>query len=100
MASHIKRGESILIPFKNGQSIYDSQLKPRMYKSKKAFLRAFPGYYLYGNSDSDVALAEYAEVVRCNDCKHFGTDGCAIDKYTFDVVEEGFCSYGERREGE
>ena len=37
------------------------------------------------------------EVVRCNDCKHFGTDGCAMDKYTFDVVEEGFCSYGERR---
>lgn len=37
------------------------------------------------------------EVVRCMDCKHFGTDGCAMDKYTFDVVEEGFCSYGERR---
>ena len=39
------------------------------------------------------------EVVRCEDCKHYRTSGCAMDTYAFDVVEEGFCSYGERREG-
>ena len=37
-------------------------------------------------------------VVRCKDCKHYGTSGCAMDTYAFDVVEEGFCSYGERKE--
>lgn len=37
-------------------------------------------------------------VVRCKDCKHYGTTGCAMDTYAFDVVEEGFCSYGERKE--
>ena len=43
------------------------------------------------------ATVDAVEVVRCNDCKHLGTDGCAMDRYSFDVVEEGFCSYGERR---
>ena len=43
---------------------------------------------------------KYAEVVRCEDCKHYRTSGCAMDTYAFDVVEEGYCSYGERREGE
>lgn len=38
-------------------------------------------------------------VVRCENCKHYGTSGCAMDTYAFDVVEEGFCSYGERRKG-
>lgn len=37
------------------------------------------------------------EVVRCENCKYFGTDGCAMDRYSFDVTEEGFCSYGERK---
>lgn len=37
-------------------------------------------------------------VVRCKDCKHYGTGSCAMDTYAFDVVEEGFCSYGERKE--
>lgn len=38
------------------------------------------------------------EVVRCEDCKYFGTDMCAFDTYAFDVTEESFCSYGERIE--
>ena len=41
---------------------------------------------------------EESIVVRCKDCKYFGTSLCAMDTYTFDVVEEGFCSYGERKE--
>jgi hypothetical protein len=40
------------------------------------------------------------EVVRCKDCKHYGTSGCAMDAFSFDVTEESFCSYGERRENE
>ena len=97
MASHIKKGESIFIPFRNGQSIADSQLKPRMYKTTQAFEKAFPKHYL---GTKGVELVEYAEVVRCNDCKYYRTSGCAMDTYAFDVVEEGFCSYGERRNRE
>ncbi len=59
MANHIKRGESILIPFCDGMSISDSQMKPRMYKTKKAFEKAFPKHYL---GTDGVELVEYAEV--------------------------------------
>ena len=45
----------------------------------------------------DVA-EDAAEVVRCKDCEYYGTRGCAMDTYEFDVVEEGFCSYGESKE--
>ena len=104
MASHIKRGESILIPFRDGQSISDSQLKPRMYKTMQAFEKSFPGYYL---GTKGVELAEYVEVVRCKDCKHYdnseGINWCKLNskfhKGGFDwhsFPEDGFCSYGER----
>lgn len=61
MASYIKKGESVLIPFRNGMSISDSQLKPRMYKTMQAFERSFPGHYL---GKDGVELVEYAEVVH------------------------------------
>ena len=37
-------------------------------------------------------------VVRCWNCKYLGTDGCAIDTYAFEVTEDSFCSYGERKD--
>jgi hypothetical protein len=61
---------------------------------------------LLGNGCSVMRLIEAAptvdavEVVRCKDCKHYGTSGCAMDAFSFDVTEESFCSYGERRENE
>jgi hypothetical protein len=102
MASYIKRGESILIPFRNGLSIADSQLKPRMYKTMQAFEKSFPGHYL---GTSGVELAEYAEVVRCKDCESQSSNGCPdhrvwcrrLCRY---MDSDGFCSDGERREGE
>jgi len=101
MASHIKRGESILIPFRSGQSITDSQLKPRMYKTLQAFEKSFPGHYLGTNG---VVLVEYAEVVRCKDCKHREDGLCpmeGVEMYPwFATKNDAFCSYGERREGE
>ena len=48
----------------------------------------------------EAPTVDAVEVVRCENCKYFRTDGCAMDRYSFDVTEEGFCSYGERREGE
>lgn len=99
MASFIKKGESIFIPFRNGQSISDSQLKPRMYKTEKAFVKSFPGYYL---GTAGVELVEYAEVVRCKDCKHGIYDSVHGDYWCYGqrVFANHFCSVGERREGE
>lgn len=81
MANHIKRGESLLIPFRNGLSISDSQNKPRMYKTKKAFEKAFPKHY-YGTDD--VELVEYAEVrhgrwIWVKD--HWECSGCRGPRY-------------------
>lgn len=108
MASEIKKGESIFIPFRNGTSIYDSQAKPRMYKTVKAFERSFPGHYLGTNG---VELVEYAPVVRCKDCKHYdnteGIQWCHLnskfaqwgtDWHSF--PEDGYCSYGERKDND
>lgn len=97
MASHIKRGESILIPFRNGQSISDSQLKPRMYKTMQAFEKSYPGHYL---GTSGVELAEYAEVVRCKDCKKWEYDenfSGWCTEWRRRTLGDHFCSYGERR---
>jgi len=108
MASAIQNGESLYIPFRDGRSISDSQLKPRMYKTPEAFQKNFPGYYL---GTKDVELVEYAPVIRCKECVSYqetvGKDSgkpcgygscmntCAI--ITGIVYGEDFCSYGERR---
>ena len=75
MANTIKKGESLFIPFKNGESIYDSQLKPRMYKTKEQYDR-------FSYHFKDAEMVEYAEVVHslwcwitediygCNNCGH------------------------------
>ena len=57
MANTIKKGESLFIPFKNGESIYDSQLKPRMYKTKEQ-------YDKYSYRFGDAEMVEYVEVVH------------------------------------
>ena len=97
MASYIKKGESLFIPFKNGESIYDSQLKPRMYKTKELYDRF--SYHFAG-----AEMVEYAEVVRCKDCKHYvapqGTYVCDCFEGLNFATDNDFCSYGERREGE
>ena len=96
MANVIKRGESILIPFYNGESVRDSQLKPRIYRSKEQYER-------FSYMSRGAELVEYAEVVRCKDCKECftranGTNYCRrTGRY---AATDDFCSYGERREGE
>ena len=95
MANTIKRGESLFIPFKNGESIYDSQLKPRMYKTKEQYDR-------FSYHFKDAEMVEYTEVVRCKDCKHFiqeehGCNHFGYYSHTPWVDEVDFCSYGERK---
>lgn len=40
--------------------------------------------------------SDVVPVVRCKECKHYCSESCAMRYREFDVVEEGFCSYGER----
>jgi len=102
MPSQIKRGESILIPFKDGKSIYDSQNKPRMYMTRQAFERSFPGYLVGRES---VELVEYVEVVRCKDCAEYhpwlrGNICMRLGSYYGDTKPDDFCSYGRRKDAE
>ena len=102
MANVIKRGESILIPFYNGESVRDSQLKPRIYRTKEQYER-------FSYMSRGAELVEYAEVVRCCDCvfnkvilDNVGAGHCHCKKrYGLPEVDPtDFCSSGERREGE
>ena len=42
-----------------------------------------------------------AELIRCKDCKKYGTDGNRLNCNVFccSMPENGFCSMGERKEG-
>lgn len=108
MPTKIKRGQSLLIPFKNGMTIYDSQNKPRMYLTQKAFEKSFPGHLI---DREGVELVEYAEVVRCKDCMHsnhvvidddpaetFEVDVCLHkDLFPTRVTPDFYCAHGKRK---
>jgi hypothetical protein len=59
-----------------------------------------------GQAIWDTPTADVVEVVRCRDCKYkmtasFNGDiliGCSNQSALLDVYDDGFCSYGERRE--
>lgn len=59
MARGIKRGESIYIPFLNGEAVLDSQNRPRTYKSVEQFKKCYPRH-----RTEKPELVEYAPVVR------------------------------------
>lgn len=55
MARAIKQGQHIFIAFQDGEAVLDSQLRPRMYKSKEQFEKSFPAW-----RDGKAELIEYA----------------------------------------
>ena len=55
MARTIKQGQHIFIAFQDGEAVLDSQLRPRMYKSKEQFEKSFPAW-----RDGIAELIEYA----------------------------------------
>ena len=61
MASRLLQGESLFIPFRDGVSISDSQLKLQMYKTQEAFKKSFPEYDLCADG---MELIEYAPVAH------------------------------------
>ena len=101
MAKYIERGAHILIPFRNGLSIGDSQGKPRIYSTWKAFEKHFPAHYL---GTQGVELVEFAEVVRCKDCdcweRHteYDMNRGHCSRYNVTKHEDGFCDRAIKRE--
>ena len=59
MARILKYGESIYIPFLDGESVLDSQNRPRMYKSKEKFDESYPWH-----REKSPVLVEYAPVAQ------------------------------------
>ena len=55
MARAIKQGQHIFIAFQDGEAVLDSQLRPRMYKSREQFEKSFPVW-----RDGKAELVEYA----------------------------------------
>ena len=48
-------------------------------------------------------LVDVAEVVRCKDCRHYGSDGGALmvcDVSDMVVDDADYCSFGERKGGD
>ena len=66
MARTIKQGQHIFIAFQDGEAALDSQLRPRIYKSREQFEKSFPAF-----REGAAELIEYAPtidavpVVRC-----------------------------------
>lgn len=103
----IKYGECLYIPFYNGESIADSQLRPRMYKTKDAFEKIFSGHKF---RNAGIELVKYVPVVNQNDknvlrCKQCifssynscnDTYRCTSQRGLYRIVDENeFCSWGE-----
>ena len=54
-----------------------------------------------------IPTVDAVEVVRCRDCKHRGTDYCIFhikgepaDEELLRKLDNDFCSYGERKDGD
>lgn len=96
MARWIRRGESIYIPFLNGDAVLDSQNRPRTYKSVEQFKKCYPGFRL-----EKPDLVEYAPVVHakwiidedgyCAKKAHCSACGENAVENVYTAHEHGFC---------
>ena len=95
MPNTIKKGESLFIPFKNGETIRDSQNMPRMYKTKAQYDR-------YSYCFGDAEMVEYAEVVRCRNCRFAKKveNFCLCTFWGIDPDLDHFCSEGKLKDND
>lgn len=108
MATHIERGESLFIPFRNGVSISDSQCRPRMYKSVANFEKSFPKH---NHGTIGIEMVEYVEVkhgewkhecLECSVCKRNISEIYDADSYMAYGIEDElkYCPYcGAKMDG-
>ncbi len=54
----------------------------------------------YRDEIDSMPTADVVEVVRCKDCKHYNGDSAVCKRMNRIMKDDGFCSYGERREDE
>lgn len=55
------------------------------------------------NERGEILLARAGEIVRCKDCTYISDDGLTTawcSENCREVKPDGFCAWGERREGE
>ena len=74
-------------------------------KLKEWFLRPYSNEETYSNIDicsriNSAPTVDAVEVVRCKDCKNYGTDGNRLNCIVFccSMPKNGFCSMGERKD--
>lgn len=46
----------------------------------------------------DIFDAPSIDIVRCNECKHRKKNGFCLEHNRYEKNDNGYCSYGERRE--
>ena len=70
------------------------RLENRTYRAKGKFIEMV----------NEQPAVDVVEVVRCKDCKHRYVSGYTTQYYVCDFMDaelkdEGYCSYGERKDG-
>lgn len=94
MARAIEKGQHIFIAFQGGKAVMDSQLRPRMYKSREQFEKSFPAW-----RDGKAELVEYAPTLTPPN-EPLTCEGCAEDgkwEWEYQNGAECPCTYCKRR---
>ena len=74
MARAIKQGQHIFIAFQDGEAVLDSQLRPRMYKSREQFEKSLPAW-----RDGKAELVEYAPTLTPPNKPTYPCDLCVYN---------------------
>lgn len=85
MARAIEKGQHIFIAFQGGKAVMDSQLRPRMYKSREQFEKSFPAW-----RDGKAELVEYAPTLTPPN-EPLTCEGCACKEYSRDSYPCNSC---------
>ena len=88
MGRTIKAGESIFIPFINGESVANSQCEPRFYKSVEQLKKKYPGYERERPEIVEYAPAVHGKWIFNDDWWEFICTNChkaidSIKKYDY-----------------
>lgn len=66
--------------------------------SRKFLLGYMKGLFTLLLRVQQLPAIDAVEVVRCGECKHFGTKYCPMYSADLGYKDDDFCSYGKRRE--
>lgn len=95
MARSIKQGQHIFIAFQDKEAVLDSQLRPRMYKSREQFEKSFPRWGQVASEQGkqlDRLLAELGQVKHQRDSYRLYHDDLA-SKPNCNTCADKDCKY-------